>query len=832
VFRRYTFVRQHDQSDCGAASLAMIARHHRLRVSLEQMRDLAGTDRVGTNLLGLVKAAEKLGFSGRAVKGPYEALPEVPLPAIVHVKTEQGLGHFIVLYRVRKRSVVVADPARGVETLSREEFCKRWSGYLVVLVPDPNARVRLPGSRPVGPLRRFAGLLAPHAPVLLESSLCALLMTVLGVLSSFFIQHLVDSVLVRGEWRLLNALGVGMVLLALFKVLFGLLRQYLLSYVARKVDLALMSGYGRHLLGLPLRFYEMRRVGEILSRFHDAAKVREAISGTTTAVLVDGVMVAIMAVVLWMYDLPLAMVATAFVPLLVGGIMIHQPFILRRSRDAMEQSALLSAHLVENVSGVETVKAFGVERARAEEADTYLVRVVQSVLGLQKCGMSMGTLGLLVTGLAGVVVLWYGGHRVISGALTIGQLMFFSSLLGHLLGPLERLAGINLQLQDALIAVDRLYQVLDLDTEPVGDDKKVRFDGVRDGIELQDVCFRYGCRANVLEKMSLRIPAGKTVGVVGGSGSGKSTLLKILQGFYAPVEGRILLDGVDMRDFELSSLRAGIGVVSQEAFIFNATLRDNIAVGQPEATLDEVMAAAKAAGLEEFIAALPERYETVIGERGANLSGGQRQRLAIARALLRRPDLLIFDEATSSLDSTTERAIQESLKVALAGKTVVMVAHRLSTIKEADVIYVLGKGCVQEQGTHAELMAKGGQYASLWRAQSENGGAMAEPAPAAPAANTGSQEVRILTLYMEGCNERQIAEQLSLPERRVRRLLERMKGLVEHRGFSGLFRSVSGSKVPQAVPAAEAAEVAPAPPKVRPPISAQQVSVYGLQLTN
>jgi ATP-binding cassette subfamily B protein len=223
----------------------------------------------------------------------------------------------------------------------------------------------------------------------------------------------------------------------------------------------------------------------------------------------------------------------------------------------------------------------------------------------------------------------------------------------------------------------------------------------------------------VLEKLNLRLPAGKTVAIVGGSGSGKSTLLKLLQGFYAPTEGRIVIDGVDMRDFELASLRAGIGVVSQEAFIFNATLLDNIAVGRPEATREEVTEAARAAGLEEFIATLPERYETVIGERGANLSGGQRQRLAIARALLRRPDLLIFDEATSHLDTATERAIQESLRTALQGKTVVLVAHRLSTIREADLIYVIGRGQVLEQGTHVELMAKRGQYAALWHAQSD-----------------------------------------------------------------------------------------------------------------
>jgi ATP-binding cassette subfamily B protein len=563
-------------------------------------------------------------------------------------------------------------------------------------------------------------LLKPQAPILAEAFACALLMTVLGVATSYFIQHLVDSVLVRSEGRLLNALGVGMVLIIAFKALFGLLRQYLLAHVGRTVDLALIAGYARHLLGLPLRFFEMRQVGEILARVHDAEKVREAISGTTITAVVDGTLVLILTVVLWLYDLRLAAVATAFVPLLVASVMVHHPAARRRSRDAMERAARLSAHLVEDVSGVETVKAFGLERARAEEGEDHLVRVIQSLFALEMLGLSMGTLGMLVTGLAGIAILWYGGHRVMAGALTIGQLMFFHSLLGYMLEPLGRLASVNLKLQEALVAVDRLYQIMDLEAEPIGDAGRVKFTGVRDAIELRGVGFRYGCRADVLKGLDLRIPAGRTVAIVGESGSGKSTLLKLLMGYYEPTEGRILADGVDLRDFELASLRARIGLVAQDPFVFTGTLAANIALGRPGATRAEVIEAARAAGLEEFVASLPERYETVIGERGANLSGGQRQRLAIARALLRRPEVLIFDEATSHLDTATERAIQEGLRTALAGRTVVLVAHRLSTIKDADLIYVLHQGRVAEQGTHRQLMADRGRYWALWRAQADD----------------------------------------------------------------------------------------------------------------
>jgi ATP-binding cassette subfamily B protein len=297
--------------------------------------------------------------------------------------------------------------------------------------------------------------------------------------------------------------------------------------------------------------------------------------------------------------------------------------------------------------------------------------------------------------------------------------MFFNSLLGYLLGPLERLASVNLKLQEALMAVDRLYQILDLELEPLGERQKLTFARVHEAITLQDVGFHYGCRSNVLEQVTLRIPTGKTVAIIGESGSGKSTLLKLLLGFYAPTAGRILIDGVDLRDFALASLRNRIGLVSQEPFIFNGTLRENIALGRPGAAPEEVAAAARAAGLEAFITGLPERYETVIGERGVNMSGGQRQRLAIARALLRQPEILIFDEATSHLDTATERAIQASLTTALAGRTVVLVAHRLSTIREADLIYVLQRGRIVQEGTHRQLLAQEGVYRMLWRAQTD-----------------------------------------------------------------------------------------------------------------
>jgi HlyB family type I secretion system ABC transporter len=716
MWRRIPLVRQSDSSECGAAALATVAQHYQIPVGLQQLRDLTGTDRAGTTLLALLEAAERLGFAARGVQGSFDDLGELPLPAIAHIH-RNGERHFVVLFRVGKTKAVIADPASGVQKLSREEFCRCWTGYLLLLVPDllpPQAATGAGHSSPTG---RFLALLMRHTGVLTEAMACGLLLTALGLAPAYFLQHLVDSVLVRQEVRLLNALGIGLGALVVFRTLFGAMRHYLLAHLGRRVDLTLMAGYGRHLLRLPLSFFEMRQVGEVLSRVNDVSKVREAIGGASLTVVADGTFVVLLLGVLWLYDVPLALVTTLSVPLLVGGVMAHHPAVRRRLREALEATDRYMGHLAEDVSGVETVKALGAERHRSEEGEARLVKLAQTLFKLQKLGLSMDALASTVTALAGLGVLWYGAYRVLGGHLTVGQLMFFYFLLGAMLAPLERLASVNLRLQDALVAVDRLYQVLDLNVEPLGEPGKVPFAGVREGIDIQDVGFRYGCRAPVLEGLTLRIPAGRTVALVGESGSGKSTLLKLLLGFYAPTAGRIRIDGLDLADYDLASLRARVGLVSQDPFFFSGSLRDNLTLSQPSATLEDVIKATRAAGLEDFVAGLPERFNTPLGERGANVSGGQRQRLAIARALLRDPDILIFDEATSHLDTATERAILENLKDRLAGKTVVLVAHRLSTIKEADLIYVLRRGRVVEAGSHHQLMDRGGWYAELWCAQ-------------------------------------------------------------------------------------------------------------------
>ncbi|HZU97187.1 MAG TPA: peptidase domain-containing ABC transporter [Planctomycetota bacterium] len=725
---RFPCVRnQHDHNDCGPAVIATVAKYHGLDLSLGRVREACKTDAIGTNLYGLMVAAESLGFDSKAARvqtgvDPWPVLKKCPPPFIVHVvvpmpglaTTNEMMGHFWVVFKISDKHVDIADPAQGLRRVTKEEFLKAWTGELMLLVPTP----RLAGIKPSAPSwRRFLGLLSGRWSLFIESVIAAILFAALGLGTSFYVQHLVDSVLLHGRLRLLHLASAGVMLLAVFRVGFHVIERYLLVHLSQKIDVALTMEYYQHILRLPLGFFEARRTGEILARLNDAHKIRQAISGTILASVVDLFFVVAAGGVMFIYDWRLAVFTLSAVPIFLLVVFAHRDAIRKQQRKVMEESADLQAHLVEVVAGNAAVKAARAEEHVRQGAESRLVRMVRTTFRLAMLGVSTDSLCMLLTSMSGIGVLWFGGTLVIKGELTVGQLLFFNSLLAHLLEPLTRLANANVELEDAMIAADRVGEILELKPEQPLGSEKLRPKQIKGELVLDNVKFRYGFRDWVLDGITIEIPAGHTVALVGASGSGKTTIGKLTARFYDPTEGRILLDGHDLRDVDVHWYRERIGVVDQECMVFSHSVKDNIRLGKTHATLEEVERAAKAAGAHEFIEKLPERYDTLVGERGSNLSGGQRQRLAIARAILGDPKILILDEATSHLDSETERAVQKTLREVTRERTTIIIAHRLSTVMMADTIYVLDKGKVVEEGAHEDLIANDGPYREMWLQQ-------------------------------------------------------------------------------------------------------------------
>ena len=712
---RPTIVRQRSDNECGAACLATVALHHGLKVSLREMRKQLRMDHAGTSLRELADAATSLGFEVRGVRASLNDLEGLPLPAIASVRLPSGDGHFVVIHKVKRDSILLADPATGIRRVSRQIFQHEWGGVLLLLIPDDLSRARQE-AKSAGPLSLIARIFKQHLPLLAEAFVCGLLMTVMALGTSWFVQLLVDSVLPSGERGLLKALGIGMLAIIVFRALFGALRQYLLAHIGRTLDLTLISGYLRHVLRLPMSFFSTRQTGDILSRVGDANRVRDAIGGAALTIFGDSVLTLVALAALFAYDQGLALLCLAFAVPLVGVGAIFQPMARRSSRAALEASARLSSHLVESLVGIETVKAFGAEELRRDEAEERLVESTEAAFALEKVGMHVSAWSMVASEAAGIVLLWVGAGRVLDGSLTLGQLLFVYTLVGHVLGPLERLVGVHVQVQDALSAMERLQEVLE--ETPEGEDRTGhRFDRIQGSISLQDVTFAYGEHAPTLSGLDLEIPAGKTTAIVGESGCGKSTLLKLLLGLYDPQSGRVQVDGVDLRDVDLSSYRSRLGVVSQDAALFSGSIADNVELGREDALSAEVLESISDAGLLPFVDSLPERAHTPVGERGSCMSGGQRQRLALARALIRRPEILILDEATSHLDTITEEEIHARLQDHRQNTTAVIVAHRLSTVKDAEIIHVMRAGSITESGSHEELLELGGEYAGLWATQ-------------------------------------------------------------------------------------------------------------------
>ncbi|MCC7571508.1 peptidase domain-containing ABC transporter [Candidatus Micrarchaeota archaeon] len=701
---RFPVLLQQSEMDCGAASLAMICRYFGLKVSINRLREMANVTREGATLHSLAEAAENLGFKTKGIRADYALLERSELPAIAHW---EGY-HYIVVYRVTASEVTVADPATGLKKIKKEDFLKGWNGILLLLTPTPDLHRVEPSQ---STFARFLPFVTVHKALLFKVLIASLILQLLGLAIPLFMQNIVDKVLVRQDASLLNIMLAGMIVIAAFQVATSALRQYMLVFAARQIDMSLMTKFYSHVLGLPLKFFEDRKVGDIISRFNENSKIRDLLTGTSLSVVLDILTVIVYLSLMFYYNGKLALLALLFIPLFSILPLFFTPVMKKVSRESFQAGADTQSYIVESISGISTVKALAVEKPVRWKWEEKL----QKMMGLQQKAAMIATAAdstsRILQTLSTTFILWYGANLVMAGNISVGQLMAFNALLGSVITPILQTIGLWDKIQEGRIALERLNDVLDAELEQNQGDNYLVMPPITGQITFKNVTFRYGKEdKNVLSNINLEIAPGQTVALVGRSGSGKTTLANLVLRMHRPVDGSILIDGIDIRNVAANSLRRQIGMVLQDNFLFSGTIKGNIALGVSDPPMEEVITAAMLAGANDFISELPMGYESVIGERGMSLSGGQRQRLAIARALFSRPRILILDEATSALDNESERIIQQNLDNILQDRTTIVIAHRLSTVRNADLIVVLDKGVIMEKGTHYELMEKKGLY--------------------------------------------------------------------------------------------------------------------------
>ena len=706
-------VKQRDITDCGAACLASVMAFYELKIPVSQIRQYAGTDKKGTNVLGLIEAAELLGFQAKGVKGTFESLSKIPIPTIAHVIIDEKLAHYVVIYKVSKKHITIMDPADGrLQKKTNEEFKKIWTGVLVLLLPGETFAT---GDKTTSNAKRFWFLTRPHSNIMLQAIFGALVYSVLGLSMSFYVQKIVDFVLVEGNIRLLNLLSVVMILILFFKVILGAIKSMYALKTGQQIDAKLILGYYKHLLSLPQRFFDTMRVGEVISRVNDAVKIRSFINETALSIVVNILIVGFSIALMFLYYWKLAVIMLCIIPFYLIIYFISNKVNKIWQRTLMENSAELETQLVESLNAVGTIKRFGLEEYSNNKTENKFIGLLGTIYKSSKYAVYIGTSSEFITGLFTIILLWAGSYFVVQRQLSPGELLSFYALIGYFTGPAMALIGTNKSIQDALIASDRLFEIIDLELESDNVNKVTLSAELIGDIQFNDATFRYGTRTIVFEGLNLLIKKGSSTAIVGESGSGKSTLLSLLQNLYPLKEGNILIGGIDIQNISHKSLRQCVGVVPQHIDLFAGSIIDNIALGETEPDMQRVLGISHMLGINEFVEKLPNTYNTYLSEQGVNLSGGQRQRVAIARALYRNPEILILDEATSSLDPVSEQKVQTTLNwFKQQGKTVIIIAHRLSTIKSCDTILVLHNGKLVEEGNHADLISTDGYYAKLW----------------------------------------------------------------------------------------------------------------------
>jgi len=697
--------------DTGLACLAMLARFHNVAVSPEQLSHEYVEDGQVFGKAEILMAARKLDLKVKAVRTPVERLDRTPLPAIACAND----GSFFIIARLDQDSILIHDPhSQRPEMINTEQLQRRWSGDLVLL----RSQSSLAADLSKFDFTWFIPAIVKYRKLLGEVLLVSFVLQIFSLLTPLFFQVVMDKVLVHHGLTTLDVIAIGLLGIMVFETVLSGLRSYIFAHTASRIDVELGSKLFRHLVTLPLSYFQARRVGDSVARVRELENIRSFLTGNTITLVLDVLFSVVFIAVMFFYSGWLTLVVVLSLPVYIVVSLLITPVLRARLNESFTRGAENQAFLVETVNGIDTLKSMAVEPQVTRKWDNQLAAYVSAGFKTQTLSTianeSVSLIGKLVT----VATLWLGARLVIDGQLSVGQLIAFNMLAGRVAQPIMRLAQLWTNFQQTGVSVQRLGDILNTRTE-LSQATRSALPALKGRVEFDQVHFRYRPDGSeVLRSVSLIIGAGEVIGVVGRSGSGKSTLTRLLQRLYVPERGRVLVDGMDLALADVSSLRRQIGVVLQDNMLFNRSIRENIALTDPGAPLEAVMQAGKMAGAHDFILELPEGYDTVVGEHGASLSGGQRQRVAIARALIGNPRILIFDEATSALDYESERIIQQNMQAICKGRTVIIIAHRLSAVRDANRIVVMDRGQIVEQGTHSELLAhQAGHYSRLHRLQ-------------------------------------------------------------------------------------------------------------------
>ncbi|NWD05573.1 type I secretion system permease/ATPase [Pseudomonas gingeri] len=703
-----------DQSpmpDTGLVSLVMMARFHSVAASAEQLaHEFAPANQFFTQR-ELLLAARKLGLKARSVSTSIARLDRTPLPAIA----VDGDGSFFIIAKMDNGKALIQDPrADRPQVISFEDLAARWTGELLLL----RSGTSLSGETSRFDFTWFVPAIVKYRKLLGEVLVASFVLQLFALVTPLFFQVVMDKVLVHHGLTTLDVIAAGLLGIMLFESALSGLRSYVFAHTASRIDVELGSRLFRHLINLPLAYFQARRVGDSVARVRELENIRSFLTGNAITLLLDVLFSLVFILVMFYYSGWLTLVVILSLPLYVLVSLLVTPLLRARLRDSFTRGAENQAFLVETVNGIDTVKSMAVEHQAIRKWDNQMAAYVAAGFKTQTLSTIANECTSLIGKLVTVATLWLGARLVIDGQLSVGELIAFNMLAGRVSGPIMRLAQLWTSFQQTGVSVQRLGDILNTRTE-LSQATRSALPPLKGQVEFDQVHFRYRADGSeILRGINLRIAAGEVIGIVGRSGSGKSTLTRLLQRLYVPERGRVLVDGMDLALADVSSLRRQIGVVLQDNMLFNRSIRENIALSDPGTPLEAVMQAAGMAGAHEFILELPEGYDTMVGEHGTSLSGGQRQRIAIARALIGNPRILIFDEATSALDYESERVIQENMQSICAGRTVIIIAHRLSAVRDAHRILVVDRGQIVEQGSHAELLIhQAGHYSRLHRMQ-------------------------------------------------------------------------------------------------------------------